>query len=61
MKKYQIIRHFSQYNPVDINDFEKVVTKYLNQGWECAGGVLYENYPDRCSVIMQAMTYEENE
>jgi hypothetical protein len=61
MKKYQIIRHFSQYNPVDINDFEKVVTKYLNQGWECTGGILYENYGDRCSVIMQAMTYEDNQ
>jgi len=61
MKKYQIVRHFSQYNSVDINDFEKVVTKYLNQGWECVGGVLYENYGDRCDVIMQAMIFEENQ
>jgi hypothetical protein len=36
--------------------------KYLNEGWECVGGVsLYENNGDRCDVIMQAMIHEENE
>jgi hypothetical protein len=60
VKKYQVVRHFSQYNPVDINDFEKVITKYLNQGWECVGGVIYQNYGDRFSVVMQAMTLEDD-
>jgi hypothetical protein len=62
MKKYRIVRQYSEYNSIDINDFEKTVTKYLNEGWECVGGVsLYENNGDRCDVIMQAMIHEENE
>ena len=60
-KKYRVLRHFSQYNPVDIDDFEKTVTKYLNEGWECVGGIVYQNYGDRFSVIMQAMVYKEKD
>jgi hypothetical protein len=62
MKKYQIVRQFNRYHPVDIDDFEKTVTKYLIQGWKCVGGVVHQHYSDDGSnMIMQAMIWENDE